>query len=724
MNRKFCLFTIIFLYAGICQSVFGASQQIPLDKFSAMQTLTLNCVSDEQAVDIPISDRWEVKKLVVTLHYISSNNLSGELSQLTVKINNLPIAQTKLNPASPDVIVKINMPVQYLEAGYNHLSFAVTQHLPENGKSCEKACSPDQWTIINLKDSLLEIEYEEKPVPLMLSGIADMLFDPKVFPDAHVNLIVENESAQSLTALGITASGIARRYDYRKVSFEVSKDVVPGIENVLVGRSAFVSAFLNTKNLALGQVKGGYLKIFHLPFEAGKIDPNHALLVLTGDQYDQVKLAAEAFANISFGFPGSQEMSAFSFRMPEILAYGGREVVHANKTYSLKTLNFPTITFKGINPVGKTINFRLPSDFLIRENLSAKLSLHFAYGAGLHPTSALNINVNGKTVRAIHIANPDGSFFDNYIIEIPTYLFKPGSNVIAFDVQMHPPYQECDLALMGNMFLTVFDNSTLTFPDMPHFVEMPKLELFMLNGFPFTRWPDGFESRLYLPEIDKNSLAAAMNLIGLITQKNGHPLLEMKIETTHPKKIGGDIIIVGSIGKIPADLLEKSPLGFGATSEIPYPVVREWDDQYSLAYIQQRSELGADRGLLAEFESPYATGSSVLIVSAENGKSLLTLSQILLDPETQAQSTGGVTLIDMGSQHAKPKVFSFNAGKTYTTGKAGKVSMLESYLYSHASVYYALIIALTLGFSYALWFSLARYRSSRKLGRTTSENKH
>lgn len=714
------------IYLVLCLLMAGMAhadtQQIRLDQLHPNPVIKLACMSDEQGIGIPIPERWAVKRATLTLHYTSSNNLSAELAQLAVKINGFPIAQTKLNPSSPDVMVKINLPTTYLKAGYNTLAFMASMHLsPQPGKSCEALCSPDMWTDINLKDSQLEIEYDNIPVPLSLASIADFVFDPKLLPAGHVNLIVEDRSPQSLTALAIASSGIARRFDYRKVSFEVSDAIRPGMENVLVGRTAFAKSFLGARGLELGSPEAGFIKLFHLPLEQGGTDPGHVLIVLTGDTHDNVKLAAETFANISIGFPGSQEMHAFGINIPEIMAYGGRGVIHAGETYSFRTLDFPTTTFKGINASGKTINFRLPADFLIKENLTARLRLNFAYGAGLHPTSALNINVNGTTVRAIHLAEPGGAFFENYQIDIPAYLFKPGSNVLSFGAELHPPYQECDTALLGNLFLTVFDTSTLTFPGMPHFVAMPKLELFMLNGFPFTRWPDGFQSHIFLPETDAQSIAAAMNLIGLMSQKNGHPLLSLRIDTQLPASKDDDILVIAPPGKVPQDLLQRAPLSLGTPSQAPYPVIQGWNDKYSLAHIKQKSRLGTDRGVIMEFQSPYSPGRSILLISAEESHALLKLSKTLLDPEIQAQIQGGIALLDMSDHLPKPKVTSLSTGETYTTGKSGKSSWFESYLYGHPWTYYGLIAVLTIGFAAALWWGLSKYRATRKLGRTAEK---
>lgn len=715
---------------------FALTQQIALEKFSSHPVMTLTCIGDEQSLDIPIPDRWTIKKINLTLHYTSSNNLIADLAQLGVKLNTIPVAQFKLNPASPDMTVELALPVQYLEPGYNRLAFRVAQHFMT--RECERPCSPDLWTAVNLKDSVLSIEYEEKPVPLSLASVSDFMFDPKVFPEGHVNLITEDRSSDALTVLGMTASGIARRFDYRNVTFSVSRDLQPGADNVLVGRRAFVSSFLAGHGLSLGNTEGGYLKILPMPGakatamptttgaqEPGAeapTDPNHALLVVTGEQYDHVKLAAATLANLSYGFPGAPELTAHKLRMPDVPEYAGREVVRANKTYDFKTLNFSTTSFKGINPSGKVINFRLPVDFLIKQNLTAKLNLHFSYGAGMRETSALNVVVNDKVVRAIHLGDKDGGYFENYVIDIPTYLFRPGSNTIAFGVELQPSLKECDLALMGNMFLTIFENSSLTFPDMPHFVELPKLELFMLNGFPFTRWPDGFESKIYMAGDDDASVTAMLNLIGLITQKNGFPLLGLQVDREPPTaKWKGDLIVIGPPASVPQEFRARSPLSVGNKTEIPYPVVRDWEGEYTIAYSTQSNHLGGDRGYLMEFESPFEPGRTVVVMAAENSSSLLKLSMALMEPEVQAQAQGGIMLVETGAQHTKPKVTSFQIGTRYTTGKAGKSSQVESFLYDHPYLYYVLIVLLTLSFALALYWALQRYRASRKLGRSAGK---
>jgi hypothetical protein len=236
----------------------------------------------------------------------------------------------------------------------------------------------------------------------------------------------------------------------------------------------------------------------------------------------------------------------------------------------------------------------------------------------------------------------------------------------------------------------------------------------MLNGFPFTRWPDGFESMIYLADDSDESVGAALNLVGLISQKNSFPLLNIKVSMTPPKDWKGDLITISSAKALPAEIKEKSPLHTSKTSLVPYPVVQGWEGESSLAFSRQISSLGKGNGMLMQFESPYEVGRTVMSLVADRPEDLLELSNVLLDAGVQGQIFGDLVLV--GLVQPKPKVTSLVVGEKYGTGKMGNISQLESFLYAYPSAYYVLIGILLLGFGYVVYRLLARYRASRKLG--------
>jgi hypothetical protein len=700
---------ILVLLACAAPAAFAETLRIPLSKLSPHPSLDLRCTNGGHTISIPIPERWQVQRAILGLRYTASNNLIADMSQLMIRLNDQTIAQTRLNPLAPNVELSLNLPVALFKADYNVLGFQVSQHYSR--QKCEQPCAPDLWTNINLAESVLTIDYTLKPLPLKLGAVANLLFDPKIYPEATVNLVLEKLTPEAAAHAGIVASGIARRFDYRKVSFTVSETPKPATDNIVLGTPAFLNRVLGGKP-QIRESKGGLLKLLHGRTADGEADPRHITIAVSGATPQALGIAAETLASLSLPYPGGDELEAFGFKLPEIAMYGGRQILSSDKVFDFKTLNFPTVSWQGFNSPPNQFTFRLPADFMIKQNQFAKLVLNFSYGAGMRNDSVLNIHVNGKPLRAIHLDQATGSYLENYEIKIPTYVFKPGANTISFAPALNAPLSNCDMAQSDGMFLTLYDNSTLYFPPMPHYVEMPKLELFSLNGFPVTRWPDGHETLLYVPKGEPRALEAAYNLMGMITQKNGFPLFGMKIAFDEPKDWGGEIIVVGTAADLPTSLLRGAPLKALRDGKVPYPVVRSWDTELTVAMSEQVSEFGAGSGALMQFESPYRTGRSVVLLTASGLRDLVAMGEAMLDPRVQASATGDLMLVELDTA-PDYKASALRVGQRYTTGNRGDISRVEAFLYANPRVFYAILVASIVALALVAFVGLRSYRRKR-----------
>lgn len=686
---------------------------LPLQKFTALSSMEMRCTSGTQSLSIPIPERWKIRKAVLSLRHTVSNNVLGDLSQMTVRINDEPIAQTKLNQQNPSTLTDIQIPVTHLKPGYNTIDFDVVQHYLRG--QCELPCGPDLWTNISLVDSTLQIEYDLKPLPLKLGEVTGLIFDAKQFPEAAVNIVIENINRDSVTLAAIAASGIARRFDYRKVKFSISSQIKQGLDNVLIGSEQFANSLGSSSGQPAVSSDTGLLRISHLPNGAGGVDDKHALLVITGEKSAALKVVAETLASMTLPYPGTGELSSYGFNMSDISMYSGRQTITADKLYDFKTLNQPTYSFEGLNPNPIILSFRLPADFLIKQNQYAKLSINLSYGAGLRPGSGINVVVNDKPLRAIQLDAVGGSYVDGYKVDIPTYLFKPGANTISFTPFFNMQgLQLCDAVRADGLFATIYDNSTLYFPHMPHFVELPKVELFALNGFPFTRWPDGFETMIYLPEQDTASIETALNVAGMITQKNGFPLFSTQVRFDEPKGWNGELLVIGKASSLPKSIMEAAPMGFTGVTNVPYPISRGWDSEAAISNSKQQSGLGHGIGAIMEFESIYKKGRTIILLTAESGEDLQILGDAVLDPNVQGRMKGDVSLIELTSP--KYNVTSMAVGKKFTTGDKGEVSLIDSFLHEYLSVFYALVVGLILLLAMFGFWGLRRYRTKRTGG--------
>ncbi|MGE5467294.1 MAG: cellulose biosynthesis cyclic di-GMP-binding regulatory protein BcsB [Ignavibacteria bacterium] len=706
--RTFRWFMLLGALLGL--SAQAETIRIPLSKLSPYGSIDLRCTNGGHSVSIPIPERWEVRRAVLGLRFTASTNLIADMSQLIIRMNDQPIAQTRLNPMAPNVELAVNIPVSLLKPDYNTLGFQVSQHFAR-GK-CEDTCAPDLWTNINLNESQLTLEYSLKPLPLKLGAVANLLFDPKIYPEAAVHVVVEKVTEETATLAGIVSSGIARRFDYRKASFSIGSQLKPDVDNVVIGTPAFVNGLLGGGAGPVRNVDGGILKIVHGRDAKGEPDRTHVVIAVAGKNANAQKIAAETLANISLPYPGSDELVAFGFKLPEIAMYGGRQILSSDKVFDLKTLNFPTYSWIGFNAPANGISFRLPADFMIKQNQFAKLSLNFSYGAGLRKDSALNVLVNDKPLRAIALDQSTGSYAENYLVDIPTYVFKPGANTITFAPVLNTPREICDAGQSDGSFLTLYGNSTLYFPPMPHYVEMPKLELFALNGFPITRWPDGYETLVYVPKGNRAALEAALNLMGSITQKNGFPLLGVQIVFDEPKDWAGELIVVGQTPDLPDKLFGGAPMKVLKEGSVPYPVIRSWDTELTVAKSRQVSDAGSGTGALMQFESPYRIGRSIVLLTAGTESDVAAMGQAILDGTVQGAAQGDLMLVDL-TKAPDYKVTSMRVGDRYSTGNRGEITRVEAYLYEHPRVFYGILFGSILALAAVAFVGLRNYRRGR-----------
>ena len=703
-------------------AAFAKTFNIPLYKLAPAKSVDLKCISAEHTLKIPIPARWDVKKAVISFEYVNSTALLAGSSRMVIKINGTTVSQINLNPRAPEGSVKLVIPGSAFQTGYNDLSFVVSQHYTND---CEQPCAADLWTTLKLDKAMAEIEYSLKPVPVKLSSVSDFLFDPRILPYGEVNLVLENQNADTVTVALVAASGIARRFDYRKVLFTTSDDIKPGCDNVIIGGKGFVTEFMKAKGMTLPNIMGPFLKAMQLPSPGpapSVTDPYHALLVVSGRTIDQLKLAASTLAIISPSFSNSDELVLTEFKLADIPMYGGKLIVTYDKKYTLKDLDFNTITLKGFNASARDISFRLPADALIKPNLYVDFALNYSYGASLGPGSVINILLNGNHVRAIPLDNVKGELIEGYKLRIPSYLFKPGDNHLRIVAAMIPlNNKSCENLLVENLFLTIFENSTLSFPQLPHFAELPNLELFMLNGFPFTRWPDGKNSVFYLTGNDFTTINAALNLAGMISQINGYPLFGTRVVYTDPKKFDGELIIVGNLAAIPERYRQQAPLKLVGENTVPYLFTRNWSEEKTVAISKQISTLQPGKGALMEFLSPFSEGRTVLMMTAVIPHDLETLSNALTETSVQSACTGDLSIVDL--EQPEFKVDSLLVGKKYISGRSGDVSTIKRYLYFNPWLYYLVTTLALITISLLLFYLLKQFRKRRLKGASSASGR-
>ena len=105
-------------------------------------------------------------------------------------------------------------------------------------------------------------------------------------------------------------------------------------------------------------------------------------------------------------------------------------------------------------------------------------------------------------------------------------------------------------------------------------------------------------------------------MIGMITHKNGYPLMEVDVTYTDPGQYDGELLMIGDIPTIPDFYKTRTPLKLTQKTSVAYPVMRGWSDEQTLAFTEQISGFTSGQGALMQFLSPYTEGRSIMVMTA------------------------------------------------------------------------------------------------------------
>jgi hypothetical protein len=683
------------------------TSELSLTKFNTPGTVKLEGAKSDYSVKVPLPERWEVEEVILRLAYINSSALMAKRSQIMVSVNGYPVAQTALLPESPEGLMTVRIPVEQLKYGYNDFTFLVAQHFTDK-------------------------------VPLSLNSITSFLFDSRSYVYNSVHLVTEDNSETNIKLAALAASGTALRFDYRSVHFSLGRELKENVDNILIGSSKFIQSFLSQLE---GEAPGVHMNILHLPpvahFSAenptSDADEKHALIVLGGENPEQLLRTVQAYSLLSFPLSDTQGMNVVGVLMPDIDQYSGKLRLAPKKTYQFKELDFPTVTFQGYMPGSRSLSFSIPNGLLLMENRAITLSVTMAYAANMRDDSTFVIRFNGQFISSIPLNNTQGGWFNSYKIRLPLSYAKSGRNTLEFLAALVPLRSgNCEVKEIDHLALTVFGDSEIEMPDIPHWVELPNLEFLMDDGFPLAEYPDFRETVLLLGDESDAVAVAAVNFLALLSQKNGIPPTGISVTKKIPEQKDVQLLVVGNRSSLPPQIVAVSK----TLEEIRLPVhgrlpgtkkntdwLQQQKDKYfpliqekktaspDMAGLKAESFIGSNKLLLTEFESPFKDMRSVVLVTADTNQDLVNGTLSLWDYAVHSAIRGDLALVDYSSDPLE--VTWGKVGLAYYQGDTGSINWLNYLANSYPKVFFFSIAAALLICALSVMILLGIYKKKR-----------
>lgn len=486
----------------------------------------LKFVHAHMSISIPVPQLATVQEATMNLKLTPSAALDDQ-SWMAIYLNGQVVAQLPLKGQEGAFRQNITLPGKLFRAGYNALRLEVSQHYT---KVCEYPMAPQIWTQVDAAGSSLKIHFAPKIWVPMLGGL-DRLFDKTSFSAQPVVSIFYGQHPKpvlSLDALALAAQGAALRYQYLPVRMDAKAISASHLEQWLTQTGAegsAVSLWVGTakslsplwQDLHIPAPEGAWMGTYVWPNH-----PHHYVVILSGDTQEQVRETAKIFAQPHIVLPPVSQVYINELHLPDRQKVAQPVIsgMFDHGVFSLLATGFHTISLTGYAP--PPVSLRIWNGGWDRK---AQLHLHLAYAAGMATQSALNVLVNGTLQGSIPLNQPTGGRYSDYTVTVPPTIMHPGWNTVSLQPMLVPVSNggKCKPFFMGNLWVTIYDDSIFEWEGDGVAAQQPDLATLAADGYPYTKKSLGEDVHVQVPDLQPDTLSAALTLMGKIAQVGQRP---------------------------------------------------------------------------------------------------------------------------------------------------------------------------------------------------------
>ena len=592
-------------------------QNFTLADLGVPATVELHGVDSYHSIYFALPETQVVRTATMNLNLHFSPSLIANLSHLKVLVNGTLVQTVPVDPQNATVSVSI--PPELLVRN-NELTFEFIGHYT---LSCEDPAHTSLWmrvdssSTVELAGNLLPLQDDLKLLPLPFYDNA--VQSPPVLPFVFLS----QPSDKALQAAGVVASWFGVQANSRAIKFPVILGNVPTGNAIVIAESTTQLP----ASMAISGANGPTISIRPNP-----TDPYGKVLIISGDDPDQLLKAAQAFASQE-GILQGNSVHIEDLKMPA--ARSADDAPRWMSTSSDKPSPFWDYStpeeLQGDGTVALPIYFRLPPDLYYGDRNNLTMQLDYAYNSiPLANQSSLKIRANSAYIANLPLIPGDQpKVFKTRELALPIVDLRPFSNTMLFDYFFQIQKQgNCKDTAPTNLYGSILRSSSIDIRGLSHWATMPNLELFANAGFPFTKMADLADTKVVLPASPSGEeLSLFLDLMGHMGAMSGYPALRVTVVgpdgLTHDDK---DYLVLGTVQDQPA--IGKLNQDLPVTLDVGGIKVKDTEGFFQPmhgAWWKIRSDRTADGVLttvggtpdatIEGIESPWSSGRSIVVIA-------------------------------------------------------------------------------------------------------------
>jgi cellulose synthase (UDP-forming) len=626
-----------------------------------------------------------VTKLVsqgrLRLRYRAASGLTPTKSVFRISMNGTPVAELPLTNAQQEA--SMDLPSE-LFVSENSIQVALAGECAD----CEAATMRtviEATTSIEINGNFVQLASDVAllPAPFFLPSSQRSLKLPFVF-DAPPD-------SATLEAAGVVASWFGALTDHRGVSFPVASGDLPAGNIVVFTKPDSPLAL----QLGLGVVTGPTLAIRDNPK-----DQYSKVLVVVGATGADLLTVARALALGRIEGSGAS-VSVVAAALPEPRrAYDAPRWVRSAGLVPLVTPDSAE-QYRVYGDGVAQVFFRLAPDLYFDTQTSVPLTVAIDVTNLGVARANVPVLLNGQKLGTMDLAPGDaGKTVTRTFVAPITALYPRNTLSIQFSYRGAGGAGVVPVA-------RVRMGTQLDLRNVPHFVRLPRLDLFAKAGFPFTQMADLSTTAVVLPARPASAqIGTYLETVAFLSAQTGYPGTRLSvINAQQAERSTKDLLVIGAAG--------DQPLFDAWAGTMPVQVARDaWTLSSSGNWLGQlwarpfgrslsaedalREQLASSRGevLIQGFAHPASNGRAVVAISTRNAAVRPAMFQVL--DQVSASTDGASSVIVGGATQA----FSTDiAAPAVDRGRLAGVGPLYNWIGQNALVVpaAALLLAALLG---------------------------
>ncbi|MCJ2047430.1 cellulose biosynthesis cyclic di-GMP-binding regulatory protein BcsB [Methylobacterium sp. J-078] len=504
---------------------------LPQRPFPALSS-SLRLSGEESALQWPVylTEAQSREHLRLRIGYLAAISVVPDASFLTAKVNGTAIGRSEIKAPGAIRIIEFDIPADLLKPGYNALEIdGVQRHRVD----CSLDATYELWTQIDPAWTGL--------VSASGAAAANSLRDlPAIAPDARgivpIRIVLRNRPGfatfERLIGL-VQRLALAGNFSQVAVEFAGETQGPAGLD-IHVAEADAVSDSLGRQPLTFEPAQGD----------------RAARITLAGDTPAEIEAASRIVSGIATREPMGSPQGLRALALARGVPTQGRETLPFS-AFGLENREFGGRLFR------TGFDLTLPTDFVPADYDKVALTLAGGYAAGLELGAQIIVDVNGRNVASVPMANAGGALFRDETIALPLSRWRPGRNKVEVKALLPAPSDRaCEGGSAKNRFL-LLDRSTLAVPRLARAIRLPDLAATLGGGLP--KVAPGQRPRLVVPAPDRESMAAAATLAVQMALSADKPI---DFELTNDRALEGrtPTVVVGPARSLDPAILRTTGL--------------------------------------------------------------------------------------------------------------------------------------------------------------------